>query len=71
MGAAERGERLGKWGAELFPPLVSLALGSMRGFQTGRIKGWKYLRLFLQLQTMNQHSPGTMLGEEGKNPGLE
>lgn len=70
-GPSPTGERLGKWDAELFPPLVSLALGSMQGFQTGRIKGWKHLRVFLQLQTMNQHSPGTVLGEEGKNPGLE
>lgn len=43
----------------------------MQGFQTSKIKGWKHLMVFLQLQAVNQHSAGTVLGKEEENPGLE
>lgn len=39
------------------------------GFQAGRIKGWKRSIVFLQLQKMNQHSPGTCLTRKGKSQG--
>lgn len=39
----------------------------MQGFQTSRIKGGRDSIVFLQLQTMNQHSAGSLLGKEEEN----